>query len=94
MDWEKRHKQESEPITEVKGVTILWGFDVQTDRKINSYRPDIMVKDYKRKTCNLIDMPVTMFYNLSVREYDKISNYKDLEIETKKMRQLEAPLCK
>ena len=40
-----------EPITEAKESTILWVFVIQIDWKIKSNWPDIMVKDYKRKTC-------------------------------------------
>ena len=35
--------------TEAKGVTILWDFVVQTDRKIKNNSPDEEVKNYKRK---------------------------------------------
>ena len=45
-----------------------------------------MIKDYKRKkTFLLIDMSVPNDNNLSVKEYNKISKYKDLEIEIEKM---------
>ena len=43
---------------------------IQTDRKIKRNRPDLVVKDYKRKTCLLIDMSVPTD-NLSVKEYDE-----------------------
>ena len=48
-------------------------FAIQTDKNIRSNRPDIVVKDYKRKTCLLFDMLT------SVKEYNKISKCKDLE---------------
>ena len=44
-----------------------------------------MVKDYKRKTCLLIGMLVPTDNNISVKEYNKISKYKDLEKEIEKM---------
>ena len=47
-----KNKQE----IEVKEVTILLDFAIQTDRKIKSNKPDIVVKDYKRKTFFLIDI--------------------------------------
>ena len=50
------YKHQPEQITEAKGATILRDFAIQTDRKIQTNRPDIAVKDYKRKTCFLIDM--------------------------------------
>ena len=44
-----------------------------------------MVKDYERTICLLIDMSVATDDNISVKEYNKISKYKDQEIETEKM---------
>ena len=46
LDCEKWYKQKPEPITKAKGATVLRDFATQTDRKINSNRPDIVVKDY------------------------------------------------
>ena len=54
---------------------------IWTDRKIKSNRLDIVVKDYKIKTCLLIDMLVSRDNNIPVKEYDKISENKYLEIE-------------
>ena len=57
MDREKGYKPQPEPITEAKeAATILWDFAIETDRKIKRNRPDLVVKDYKRKTYFLIDM--------------------------------------
>ena len=63
---------------------------MHTDRSIRANRPDIMVKDYKKKTCLLIDMTVPSERNLSIKQYEKISKYKDLEIEIQKMWHLKA----
>ena len=70
--------------TEDKTAIILWDFTIQTDSKIKSNRPNIVAKDYKRKICLLIDMFVPTDYNILVKEYNEISKYKDLEIETEK----------
>ena len=43
-----------------------------------------MVRNYKRKPFLLIDMAV-LKDNTSVKEYNKISKYKDLEKEMEKM---------
>ena len=48
------------------------------------------MKDCKKKTCLLIDMTVPSDRNLSLKEYEKISKYKDLEIEIHKMWHLKA----
>ena len=39
------------------------------------------MKDYESKTCLRIDMPVLTDNNISLKEYNKTSKYKDLEIE-------------
>ena len=44
-----------------------------------------MVKNYKRKSCLLMDMSVPTDNNVLVKELNKISKYKELEIEIKKM---------
>ena len=43
-----------------------------------------MFKGYKTKICHLIDMLVPTDNNISVKEYNKISKYKDMKIEIEK----------
>ena len=50
---------------------------IQTDRKIKRNRSDLVVKDYKRKTCLPIDMSVPRDIYQSKNMMKK---YKDLEI--------------
>ena len=66
---------------QVIGVTILWDFTIHTDRSIKANRPDIIVKDCKKKTCLWIYMTVPSDRYLSLKEHEKISKYKDLAIE-------------
>ena len=84
-NWYEHHPQ---PVTEGDNVTILWDFTIHTDRQINANRPDIVIKDLKQKTCFLIDLSVSADRNISVKEYEKLAKYKDLEIEIGRMWQL------
>ena len=68
-----------------KRSTILWGFAILTDRKIKNNRPEIVVKEYKRKTILPTDVLVPTDNNVSLKEYNKIDKYKDVEIEIEKM---------
>ena len=43
------------------------------------------MKDCNKKTCFLIDMTVPSDRNPSLKEYEKISTYKDLEVGIQKM---------
>ena len=45
LECEKWHKYQLEAIIEAKGAIILWDVGIQTDKKIKSNRPDIIVKD-------------------------------------------------
>ena len=47
-----------------------------------------MVKNYKRKTCHLINIPVPTDNNVPVKEYNKITKYKDQEIKIEKLQYL------
>ena len=81
-NWYEHHP---EPVTEAENVTILWDFPIHTDRTIKANRPDIVIKDMKDKKCLLIDMTVPADRNIAPKEFEKISKYKDLEMEIQKM---------
>ena len=79
------YTHETDPVVENDKVTILWDFEVHTDKAVRSNRPDIIVKDYETQTCFLIDTTNPSERNTSVKELEKLSKYKDLEIEIVKM---------
>ena len=54
---------------------------IQTDREIKANRPDIVIKDKQEKSCLLVDMSIPTEKNTSVKVAEKLSKYKDLEIE-------------
>ena len=72
-------------VTDNETVTILWDTQGHTDRTIKANKPDIIIKNKKEKTCMLIDMAVPSDRNTSVKVAEKLSKYKDLEIEITRM---------
>ena len=66
-------------------VTILWDFPIQTDRTILGNRPDILVNDHKNKVCHMIDVAGPIDKNIMKKKIEKLSKYKDLEIEIHRM---------
>ena len=66
-------------------ITIMWDMPVNTDRIITANRPDINVKDSMNFTCKLIDITVTSDRNIALKEIEKKSKYKDLELEIQRM---------
>ncbi|KAJ8024707.1 hypothetical protein HOLleu_34687 [Holothuria leucospilota] len=75
-------------VSENQDATILWDMPVHTDREIKANRPDIVVKDFKEKKCLLIDVAVPSDKNISIKTTEKLSKYKDLEIEICRMWQM------
>ena len=57
-------------VTEGKDLAILWDMPIDADKEITSSRPNIM-----------IDMSVPSECNVANKETEKLSKYKDLEIE-------------
>ena len=71
-------------VMEGKDVIILWDTPIHTD-KDTANRPDIVIKDKKENKCIFIDMSVPSERNVANKETEKLSKYKDLEIEVNKM---------
>jgi hypothetical protein len=50
-------------------------------RSYSSYRPDIIIKNEKEKTCTLIDVAILADRNVVQKEAEKKLKYKSLGIE-------------
>ena len=81
----KTVEKQAEPITEARETTILRCIAILTDQKMINQARYVVVKDYKRETCFLIEMSVPTDNYISTQEYNKISKYKQLEIAIEKM---------
>jgi hypothetical protein len=53
---------------------------VQLDRTIPSNKPDIVIRDYEKGTCMLLDVAIPGDRNVIQKEAGKILKYKDLTI--------------
>ena len=82
---DKWYEHQPETVTENEKVTLLWDMQVHTDKTIKANNPDIIIKDKQEKTCMLIDRAIPSDRNTSVKVAEKLSKYKDLEIEITKM---------
>ena len=58
---------------------------IQTDREIKANRPDIVIKTKQEISCLLIHMSIPTEKNTSVKVSEKLSKYKDFEIEVEQM---------
>ena len=59
-NWAKKHQYEHVPksveTSQGGNVTILWNEQVQTDTTIPNNKPDIIIRDFEKGTCMLIDV--------------------------------------
>lgn len=82
---DKWYKHTPNTVTEKDDVSILWDMPIITDREIQANRPDIIIKDRNNNTCILVDVSVPSDRNTSIKFTEKLSKYKDLEIEIGRM---------
>ena len=82
---DKWYEHQPTTVAENNKVTVLWDMPVNTDREIKANRPDIIIKNKEEKTCLMIDMTVPSERNVTIKEVEKLSKYKDLEIEVSRM---------
>ena len=81
---DKHYEREPATVTENQTATILWDMPIQTDKEKKANRPDIVVKDKKERTCLLIDMSIPTEMKAFLKTMEKLTKYKDLEIEIEK----------
>ena len=74
-----------ERVKNVNGTTVMWDLPVVTGRKILAKRPVIALHDEKEETCRLIDIAIADDSNFNTKESEKLSKYKDLEVEVNRM---------
>ena len=70
------------PVYEKGDVAVLWSHAVHTDREVTANRPDIIIKNTKKKTRTLIDVAIPADRNGEQKEAEKKLKYKSLCIET------------
>ena len=55
---------------------------ISTDREPKIGKPDVVVKDHQTKTCYVIDISTPSERNMALKEAEKLSKDKDLEIKS------------
>ena len=62
---EKWCEHKPQKVVEIESATILWDFPICIERTIQASKPDITIKDHKRKTSELLDFTFPMSINIS-----------------------------
>ena len=69
----------------LKDIEILYNTPLTTDRPHVFNRPDIVVRDKKKKKCFIIDVSCPNDINVSEKEQEKITKYSGLRQELGRM---------
>ena len=78
------HKPEG-VIENDHGVKLLWDFNIQTSTYIQARRPDVVVVNRDRKTCNIIAIAVPGDAGIVEKENEKVEKYQDLRREVARL---------
>ena len=65
-------------------TTVLWDKPVITHKRVKHNRRNIIIHNTKKRECTLIDIAVPSCTNITKKEAEKITKYRDLEIEIQK----------
>ena len=75
------------PVVENNTHKLLWNFDIQTDHRISTRRPDLLIINKKKKKRNfkIVNFAVPADYRIKLKECEKMDKYLDLTRELKKL---------
>ena len=92
MTADRWYEHKPETVAKREQTTILWNMPIHTDREIAANKPDIINRDHTNQRCQIIDMAVPSDRNTSIKVVEKLSKYKDLEIEISRMWKIETEM--
>ena len=77
------HKQES--VRENETHKILLDFGIQTDHLIPARKPNLVLINKKKRSCQVVDYSVPAYHRANMKESEKIDQYLDLASRQKKL---------
>ena len=73
-----------EEVTQHNSIIVMWDKAILTGKKVGCNRPDITIHDTKERVCTFIDVSIPVCNNIIKKEAEKLTKYRDLEIEVQK----------
>ena len=75
----------SQKVEDNENYKLLWDFSIQTDKKLDHNRPDMVFVDKQNKNCLIIDIACPGDRRVDIKQEEKINKYLDLAIEIKEL---------
>ena len=63
---------------------LLWEFEKQINHPISARRPEQVIVNKKKRTCQIVDFAIPADHKVKLKESEKIDKYLDLARELKK----------
>ena len=81
----KWHLHNPKEVIMDNNIELIWDMLLTTDRDVGANRPDIVIRDKKKKKTYIIDISCPADNNIQSKESEKISKYSALRVELCKM---------
>ena len=78
---DKWYKHTLAYVLENEQSQLLWDFEVQTDHHIEARRPDLLIVDKEKNTCQIVDFTMPADHRFKMKEREKREKYQDLAKE-------------
>ena len=73
------------PVLENDTHKFQWDFNIQTDHLIPARRPDLIIINWRKIICKIVDFAVPADHRINLKECEKKDKYLDLARELKKL---------
>ena len=73
----KWYKHKPESVLENYKSQVLWDFEVQKDHHIEAKRPDLIIADKERNTCQIVDFAIPGDHRVEMKEKEIREKYQD-----------------
>ena len=78
------HVPEKVSSTTDGSTEVLWDLKIDTRKEVKHNRPDVVVKEHKKKKWTFVDVTIPMDHRVAVKESEKIEKYLDLATEVRR----------
>ena len=72
-------------VMENEKATILWDYQIKTDRHIQYNKSDLIIQEKESERCVIIDVAIPSDYNIQKKATEKMTKYVDLQIVCQRM---------
>ena len=81
----KWYDHEPEGVVETSRHKVLWDFKVQTDKRVEHNRPDLVIYDKEEQACKIIDVACPFDTRVKKKALEKVERYEDLKREVRRI---------